>query len=159
MRWAYFFGMYLCDFCLSETPKSPTFTPMSFAFPKHEKLKSRKVIAQLFSEGKSISKFPVKLLYVPCEEAASERVQKSMVSQATFAVPKRHFKLAVTRNRIKRQLREAFRLHKHMLSEENGRKFALLFLYLGKDKPQYAQVEASISKLLEEMQKKLRVNI
>lgn len=132
---------------------------MSFAFPKHEKLKSRKVIAQLFSEGKSISKFPVKLLYVPCDKAASERVQKATVNQAAFAVPKRHFKLAVTRNRIKRQLREAYRLHKHMLSEENGRKFALLFLYLGKDKPQYAQVEASISKLLEDMQKELRVNI
>jgi ribonuclease P protein component len=132
---------------------------MSFAFPKHEKLKSRKVIAQLFSEGKSISKFPVKMLYVPCDEAASERVQKATTSQAAFAVPKRNFKLAVARNGVKRQLREAFRLHKHLLSAESGRKFALLFLYLGKDKPQYAQLEASVQKLLEEMQKRLRVNI
>ena len=119
---------------------------MSFAFTKHEKLKSRKVIELLFSEGKSVSKFPVKLFYLPLEEAK--------VTQATFAVPKRNFKLAVTRNRIKRQLREAYRLHKHMLSEENGRKFALLFLYIGKDKPQYAQLEASVSKLITEMQRK-----
>jgi len=116
---------------------------MNLSFSNHEKLKSRKVIEQLFSEGKSISKFPIKLFYLPLEEAS--------VHQAAFAVPKRNFKLAITRNRIKRQLREAYRLHKHMLSDENGRKFALLFLYIGKEKPQYVRLESSVSKLLKEM--------
>jgi len=113
---------------------------MSFAFSKNEKLKSRKLIELLFSEGKSISKFPLKLFYLPLEDGQNH--------QAAFAVPKRNFKLAISRNRIKRQMREAYRLHKHLLSHGNGKKFALLFLYISKDKPQYAQLDSSIKALL-----------
>ena len=113
---------------------------MGFPFSKIKKLKSRKVIEQLFSEGKSISKFPVKLYYLPLEEVK--------ITQAAFSVPKRNFGLAVTRNRIKRQMRESYRLHKHMLTHNNGRKFALLFLYISKDKSQYAQIDSSIKALL-----------
>ncbi|MEL6811008.1 MAG: ribonuclease P protein component [Bacteroidota bacterium] len=113
---------------------------MSLKFPKSERLKSRKLIEQLFSEGKSISKFPVKMFYLPVEEL--ER------TQATFAVPKRNFKLAVTRNRIKRQMREAYRLHKHLLSDSNGKTFALLFLYISKNKPKYATLDTALGKLL-----------
>lgn len=113
---------------------------MSFTFSKNEKLKSRKLIEQLFAEGKTVSNFPLKLFYIPLEEARN--------SQAAFAVPKRNFKLAVSRNRIKRQMREVYRLHKHLLSGNNGRKFALLFLYISKDKPQYAELDSSIKALL-----------
>jgi len=113
---------------------------MNFTLGKDEKLKSRKLIERLFSEGKSISKFPVKLYYLPIED-----VEKN---QAAFAVPKKNFKSAVTRNRLKRQLREVYRHHKHLLSPENGKKFALLFLYIGKDKPQFAQLDSSITALL-----------
>jgi len=124
---------------------------MSFSFSRHEKLKSRTVIDQLFSEGKSISKFPVKLFYIPLDEAQSDRLKTASLSQATFAVPKRNFKSAVTRNRIKRQMREAYRLHKHMLSDHNGKNFALLFLYISKDKSQYAQIDSSIAALLKRL--------
>lgn len=113
---------------------------MSFTFSKNEKLKSRKQIERLFVEGKTISNFPLKLFYLPLVEEENHR--------AAFAVPKRNFKLAVSRNRIKRQMREAYRLHKHLLSHSNGKKFALLFLYISKDKPQYAQLDSSIEALL-----------
>lgn len=116
---------------------------MNFSFGKNEKLKSRKTIEALFVEGKSFKKQPIKLLYLPTENSEN--------TQVTFAVPKRNFKLAVTRNRIKRQMREAYRLHKHLLTKENGRKFALVFLYIGNDKSQYALIETSLVALLKNL--------
>jgi ribonuclease P protein component len=113
-------------------------------FPKSEKLKSQKTIEQLFAEGKSVTKFPVKVFFLKASEGA--------VSQAGFAVPKRAFKNAVARNRIKRQLREAFRLNKQLLTTNNGSIFALLFLYIGKDEPQYASLETAIKALLQKIQ-------
>ena len=70
---------------------------------------------------------------------------------AAFAIPKRNFKSAVDRNRLKRQLREAYRLNKHLLEEINGKKFVMLFLFLGKVKPQYAEVEKAMVKLLKKL--------
>ena len=88
------------------------------------------------------------MFFVPLKEAHSEHLSNATISQAAFAVPKRNFKLAVTRNRVRRQMRETYRLHKHLLSHDNGRNFAFLFLYISKDKPQYAQLDSSIKALL-----------
>jgi len=93
---------------------------MTLGFPKSENLKSRTAIKQLFDQGKSYTSFPVKLIYIPQSNGT--------ITQATFAVPKRNFKLAVSRNRIKRQMREGYRLHKQLLKTNNTPDFALLFL-------------------------------
>jgi len=116
---------------------------MNFRFPKSEKLKSTKTIERLFEEGKSFTKFPLKVIFLPQENKET--------TQATFAVPKRNFKLAITRNRIKRQLREAYRLHKSLLITNKGKNFALLFLYLSKDKPHYAELEKATKALLKKL--------
>lgn len=116
---------------------------MDFRFPKKEKLKSAKTIENLFLEGKTHSKFPIKVFYVSEENGEN--------SQAAFAVPKRNFKSAVDRNRVKRQLREAYRLNKQILDEIHGKKFVMLFLYLGKVKPQYAELEKAMVKLLKKV--------
>jgi len=73
------------------------------------------------------------------------------INLAAFAVPKRNFKSAVDRNRIKRQLREAYRLNKHLLDEIHGKKFVMLFLFLGKVKPQYSELEKAMVKLLKKL--------
>lgn len=116
---------------------------MNFRFPKSEKLKSRKTIELLFQEGKSVSKFPIKVFYLP--------IENSYKTKAGFAVSKRNFKNAVDRNRIKRQLREAYRLQKHLLKIEGDSKFALFFLYLGKDKLDYSSIEKAMVVLLKNM--------
>jgi ribonuclease P protein component len=116
---------------------------VNHTFSKNEKLKSRKTIQQLFEEGLSEKKYPLRLLYLYIPDGTHH--------QAAFAVPKRNFKRAVDRNRIKRQLREAYRVQKHLLPANKGTKFALLFLYLGKDKPGYEQLEKAVRSLLKKL--------
>ena len=116
---------------------------MALGFPKSENLKSRTTIKQLFGQGKSYTSFPVKLIYIP--------QANNKITQAAFAVPKRNFKLAVSRNRIKRQMREVYRLHKQLLTANNNKNFSLLFLYLGKDKPQYDKLETAFEALLKKL--------
>ncbi len=116
---------------------------MNQSFSKTQKLKSRKTIARLFDEGKTVTKFPIKVFYLP--------QQDHLENQAAFAVPKRNFKLAISRNRIKRQLREAYRLKKETLESNTNTKFALLFLYLGKTNVPYAQIEKAVTVLLKKL--------
>jgi ribonuclease P protein component len=116
---------------------------MALGFPKSENLKSRTAIKQLFDQGKSYTSFPVRLIYIP--QSNFKR------TQAAFAVPKRNFKHAVSRNRIKRQMREAYRIHKQLLKANNDPNFALLFLYLDKDKPKHDTLEAAFKVLLKKL--------
>lgn len=116
---------------------------MSFKFGKKEKLKSRKTISLLFAEGKTCSKFPIKVLYLEVEGADN--------TQATFAVPKKSFNKAVSRNRIKRLLREGYRLHKTEHLESSAKKFVLLFIYLGKEEVDYKKVEKAMISVLKKI--------
>lgn len=116
---------------------------MNLRFPKSEKLKSAKTIERLFKEGKSITSFPLKMIFIENDSLTT--------TQAAFAVPKRNFKTAVTRNRIKRQIRESYRLHKQLLTTNNGKSFSLLFLYISKEIPQYIQFEKAIPELLKKL--------
>lgn len=98
----------------------------------------------MFLEGKTVSKFPLKIFYLP-----KDNIETNM---AAFAVPKRNFKSAVVRNRLKRQLREAYRLNKYILDEIHGKKFVMLLLYIGREQPQYAELEKAMVKLLKKIQ-------
>ena len=68
---------------------------------KKERLKSKKLIGKLFEEGKSIKKYPFRLIYL-IQDKNSFKIK----TQASFSVPKRNFKKAVDRNRIKRLMRD-----------------------------------------------------
>ena len=108
---------------------------MSFKFNKREKLKSKKLIEQLFREGKSITHFPLKLYYVPVDNSQEVKIKTAV------SVPKKNFKKAVERNRIKRLLREGYRLNKHLIFNNIEGNFAFLILYLGKDLPRHSEVD------------------
>jgi ribonuclease P protein component len=117
---------------------------MSLKFPRSENLKSRTVIKALFDRGGSLTSFPVKLLYMQNENCDS--------TKAAFAVPKRNFKLAVSRNHVKRQMREAFRCQKQLLTVREKPGFSLLFLYIGKDKGAHEILEKAFKALLQKLE-------
>lgn len=122
---------------------------MSFKYPKTEKLKSKKLIEKLFEKGKSVSSYPVKLIYLKTPLPEDVKIQ------AGVAVPKKKFKSAVKRNRIKRLLRESYRLNKPLVFNNIEGNYAFLFLYLGKDMPQYKDVEKSMVALLQKFIKQV----
>lgn len=75
---------------------------MGLRFGKNQKLKSRKLIAKLFSVGKVVKAYPLRAVYLPIDEVKDD-FQYSLAknSQLAFSVPKRRFKLAVDRNKSK----------------------------------------------------------
>ena len=104
-----------------------------YTFKKEEKLKSRKAIEQLFKEGKSFSIFPFRILW-EIKEANSSSLQTG------FAVSSKHFKKAVDRNRIKRLMREAYRLQKNDLQNhltQQQKQVVVFFIYVGNELPKY----------------------
>ena len=111
---------------------------MAFTFTKKEKLKGKKQIDLLFKEGKVLSNYPLRLLYMKSEGQLPLKIQTAV------AVPKRNFKSAVKRNRLKRLIRESYRLNKHRLFNNIEGNYAFLFLYLGNEICDYQVVEKSM---------------
>lgn len=122
---------------------------MSMKFPKKEKLKSKKQIEKLFQEGRSLSSFPLKLIYLKTEAPTDVKFKTGV------AVPKKFFKSAVKRNRIKRLLRETYRLNKHLVFNNSEGNFAFLILYLGKEIPTYIELERNMRLILKKFIKKI----
>ncbi len=100
---------------------------MDLSFQKQEKLKSKKLIEQLFKEGKSITKLPFRLVYLQINHRGNKPLQVG------FSVPKRNFKLAVERNLLKRRMREAYRLNKESIYKEIDNNYILMFVYIDKE--------------------------
>lgn len=105
---------------------------MKYTFGKAEKLKSRKQIERLFVEGNSLKEFPLRIRFLKLSESV-------IPVKAAFSVPKRNFKLAVKRIRIKRLLRESYRKNKHCLFEELKGEYIVMFLYT--DRVEWKQEE------------------
>ena len=115
---------------------------MSFTYPKTEKLKSKITIGLLFSEGKSVSKYPLRLVFIPLENS-EEKLQFGV------SVSKKNFKNAVDRNYFKRVLRECYRLNKHLIHENLDKPYAIMFFYQTKDRLSYQEINEKTILLFE----------
>ena len=108
---------------------------MQFTYPKHEKLKSKTTIDLLLSDGNSVSKFPLRLVYVENTEENAELIKMGV------SVSKKYFKKAVDRNYYKRVLRETYRLNKHLLIDNLEKPYAFMFFYQTKERLSYQEIE------------------
>jgi ribonuclease P protein component len=126
-------------------------------FGKQEKLKSRKLIEELFARGKSINVFPIRISYI----FSNLQVDEKSLLQVGVSVSKRNFKSAVDRNRIKRLLREAYRLQKKELLElltGQKKKGFVFFIYTDKQLPEYPKIFDTMTKCLGALTRKVILN-
>ena len=130
--------MYLCALKICVFP-----VKMSFNYPKNEKLKSKITIGLLFSEGKSVSKYPLRLVYHSGSLSENEKIKMGV------SVSKKYFKKAVDRNRFKRILRETYRLNKHILLDNLDKPYAFMFFYQTKERLTYEEINAKTIQLFE----------
>lgn len=112
---------------------------MEFTLGKNQKLKSRKAISQLFSEGSAVKSYPIKMIYLPIQQVGSK---------VSFSVPKRNFKLAVDRNRIKRLMRESYRLNQHTFLDSSLSGYHIMFIYMSNKMPDYIEIDKKMQKNL-----------
>lgn len=125
-----------------------------FSFHKNERLCSKKVIDKLFTEGKTVFVYPLKIVYLETQLPLKNKVQ------AGFSVGKRNFKKAVQRNLIKRRMREAYRLNKQKLYDETGENhLAVFFIYTGKTISEYKQVETAVQKAIKKLNELRKMNV
>ncbi|MFC6097338.1 ribonuclease P protein component [Flavobacterium qiangtangense] len=115
-------------------------------YPKSEKLKSKTTIDLMFREGKSVSKYPLRLVY------AKSTFGENPEFKMGVSVSKKYFKKAVDRNYFKRVLRETYRLNKQLLRENLQEPYSFMLLYQTKDRLSYEEINQKTIALFEKFQ-------
>ncbi|WP_163515114.1 ribonuclease P protein component [Gelidibacter japonicus] len=116
---------------------------MDQSFRKIEKLKGQKLIEKLFSEGQSVAAYPLRLVYLKTNFDDPVKIKTGV------SVSKRNFKKAVDRNRIKRLMREAYRLNKSEYFNNIPDQYAFMILYIGKTQTDFETVSRKMKTLMD----------
>ncbi|WOC39235.1 ribonuclease P protein component [Polaribacter sp. HL-MS24] len=115
---------------------------MKHTLGKLERLKSKKLIEKLYQDGNSVKLFPLRMMYLQTAHTSD------FPAQVGVSVAKRNFKLAVDRNRIKRLMREAYRLQKEIVYDQLEDPYVFMISYLGKEEVPYQEVYLKMKILL-----------
>jgi ribonuclease P protein component len=119
-------------------------------FSKDERLCSEVLFSELLEKGSSFFVHPFKVVWLKTEHPGKSPVQLAI------SVPKKKFKRAVQRNRVKRLIREAYRKNKQELYSalaENELKLTVLVVYTAATEPPYSEVESKIKLILQRLVK------
>ena len=111
-------------------------------FKKNERITGEKRIQTLFSDGQSFVAYPLRVIFLKMTEITDMPPISVLIS-----VPKKRIKSAVSRNRVKRLIRETYRLNKHCVAPTDGR-LDVAFIYLKDELSDYATIEKGIRKAL-----------
>ncbi|MCX7862446.1 MAG: ribonuclease P protein component [Bacteroidales bacterium] len=118
---------------------------MKFTLPKAERITKKSDFEKLFSLGKIIYHFPIKVQYLFLKENSS-------IVKVAFAVPKNKIKHAVDRNYMKRIMREAYRKQKYtLINELNHYSIFITFVYISEEKITYREMEQVLYLILQEI--------
>ena len=120
---------------------------MSFTLKKHEILRSKKEIKELFENGASFFLYPFKVYSKPISETDYNKV--------LISVSKKYFKKAVDRNLIRRRMREAYRLNKGLLniSGQESLSLSIGLVYISKFKLPYIDIENKLKEVFVRLNK------
>lgn len=120
---------------------------MSFTLKKHEVLRSKNDIKELFDVGSSLFVYPFKVYFLP------NPTQET--NQVLFSVSKKYFKRAVDRNLVRRRMREAYRLNKSLFIDEQNETFSLsiALIYISKFKLSFAEIETKLKQVFVRLNK------
>lgn len=114
------------------------------SFSKSERICSKKQIELLFGKAKGVFVFPFKVTYLLDNN-------NDKPTQILITVPKRNFKKAVDRNRLKRLIREAYRKNKIILNQLSNNKLQIAFVYIHKEIVPFAEVEKKMIVVLQKL--------
>lgn len=121
---------------------SVKFVLMKNTLGKQERLKSKKLIDKLYKEGSSVKAFPLRMVFLQTEHTSD------YPAQIGVSVAKRNFKKAPDRNRLKRLMRESYRLQKEIVYNNLDLPYVFMISYLGKEEKDYEEIYAKMNKLL-----------
>jgi ribonuclease P protein component len=122
-------------------------------FNKDERISSQTEIDFLFSEGSSFCVFPLRVIY------ARRKKDEDKGFSVLVSVPKKKIRRAVHRNRLKRLIREAYRLNKHLLAEGTSEQtcgWLLAFIFMKNETVTYTEIETALIKGLILLKEKLQ---
>jgi ribonuclease P protein component len=109
---------------------------------KQERLKSKKLIEKLYSEGSSVKTFPLRMMFLQTAHTSD------FPCQVGVSVAKRNFKKAPDRNRLKRLMRETYRLQKEIVYSNLEKPYVFMISYIGREEMKYEELYPKMEKLL-----------
>ncbi|MBP7272418.1 MAG: ribonuclease P protein component [Saprospiraceae bacterium] len=121
-----------------------------FTLPATARLKSQTKINRLFQDSRSFLCYPLRVVY------QISAAQQAHEAQVAISVPKKIFKRAVVRNRLKRRIREAYRVERHAWQQTLPQtSVALVLIYIAKEELPFATIAAATKKIISQLPQRL----